>query len=438
MGIVKSKAFLVATVLFIIVVAVLCANVLKSNKLRERVRNAAAVQEEKKILQERLNNVTLGPKRAPMLACKEHAPCDFHTVHKENEAPGFYYNYYSSHANANDVIQPVPVLSTTVSYSSQWIRRLVASIDHPVAHLVIVHDVSKSALINANVTKAIDETLFQYRNRWGNGSSVKIIRHSPSRGCAAGFNEGLRRATPQRIFRAGYKRARAHFCVDQRGECPNEPAPWALILNDDVAFRPGDLARLSQGMHAHALNMPEAQHGFVTFKYTFTDRGTARSWVARPPFCAFAVTATTLEQVGLFDENFWPAYKEDNEYCIRLERIGINCIESDVIDNGVRLIHGDPSALEYLPGSTGTVGAQASRIIGETCGKRYIKRKWGALTHIPPTRLPYNQMSGNLFDWRLDKRRIERMVASKGVLEKCMGVKSPESCTDSALGKSVC
>jgi hypothetical protein len=289
---------------------------------------------------------------------------------------------------------------------------------------------------NAEVGRAIDEALLQYRGRWGNHASVEIIRRDHNRGCAAGFNAGLRHASPRRQYLTGFKHSRADYCVDKTEECSrNNSAPWALILNDDVAFRPGDLARLSAGMHAHAIHMPEAQHGFVTFKYTFTDRGTARSWEARPPFCAFAVTTAALELIGLFDENLWPAYKEDNEYCIRLGHIGIDCIESDVIDNGVRLIHGNEGFVGYQPGSA---GAGANRIVGDTCGARYIRKKWGALNHVPPTRQPFNTRSGALFDWKLDKHRLERMATARNALDRCLKSKQQEECTKSILTDSVC
>ena len=429
------------SILFICILALILAEFLfESSRARSHSRDKAAVEETKNVLQERLANISLGSEIAPQIKCIERASCSYLTVHKENTSPGFFYNYYY----INNIIEaksfkPVPILSTTVSYSSTWIRRLMASIDYPVTQIIIVHDMSKSVVANEKVRRGIDDSVTLYRSRWGNRTSIEIIQHNPSRGCSAGFNEGLRRAMPPRQFRSGFKRARADYCENEL--CPQDdsgPAPWALILNDDIAFRPGDLERLSKGMSAHVVQNPEAQHGFVSFKYTFTDTGTNRAWIARPPFCAFAVTATTLERVGLFDENFWPAYKEDNEYCIRLQHIGINCIESDVLDNGVRLIHGNVGDSLYVPGSSGALDAKALRVIGDTCGTRYIRSKWGALNHIPPTRAPYNGKFGTLYDWKLDKRRLNRMKDARDPMNKCLMIKDLEACVVQFLGTSVC
>jgi hypothetical protein len=89
-----------------------------------------------------------------------------------------------------------------------------------------------------------------------------------------------------------------------------QPAAWAAVMNDDIAFRPGDLARLSYGVTAHAAQFKEPKHGFLSFKYTFTDSAPRQDWVFRPPLSAFAMTSSALHKWGLFDENFWPAFKE--------------------------------------------------------------------------------------------------------------------------------
>jgi len=414
----------------------------KTARILLRSRDKAAVEEAENVLKQRLANISLSSRDAPRIDCIEQAPCDYLTIHKENTSPGLFYNYH--HVDSLDKIkssaaQPVPILSTTVSYSSTWIHRLMASIDYPVTKIIIVHDVSKSAEVNEKVRQGIDDSIVQYRSHWGNQTSIELIRHDPSRGCSAGFNEGLRHAMPRRKSRPGFKCSRADYCFEN-DLCPQDskPAPWALVLNDDIAFRPGDLERISKGMHAHVIHHPEVQHGFVSFKYTFTDLGSRRAWEARPPFCAFAMTATTLNQVGLFDENFWPAYKEDNEYCIRLQHVGIDCIESDVLDNGVRLIHGDSRDSTYKPGSSGALDAKALRIIGETCGTRYIRFKWGALNHIPPTRAPYGGTFGTLHDWKLDKRRLNRMRVARDSIAECLTTTNSKTCVAQFLGTAVC
>lgn len=180
----------------------------------------------------------------------------------------------------------------------------------------------------------------------------------------------LRYATPARRPRPGYEHSRASYRAEngrrnaaaaeqasalrRRKKQPlrllweqgaaESPAAWALVLNDDIAFRPEDLARLSRGMHAHSKQKPSARNGFISFKYTFTDAAKENNWIYRPPYSAFAMTAAALERFGLFDENMWPAFKEDDEFGTRMgrghdhETQGIeNPLDSDVIDQGVSL-----------------------------------------------------------------------------------------------------
>ena len=163
----------------------------------------------------------------------------------------------------------------------------------------------------------------------------------------------LRYATPAHRPRPGYKHSRASYRAEngrrnaaaaKQAKAAEGPAAWALVLNDDIAFRPGDLARLSRGVHAHSKQHPSARNGFISFKYTFTDAAKENNWIYRPPFSAFAMTAAALERFGLFDENMWPAFKEDDEFGTRMgkgrdhEAQGIeNPLDSDVIDQGVSL-----------------------------------------------------------------------------------------------------
>jgi hypothetical protein len=67
-----------------------------------------------------------------------------------------------------------------------------------------------------------------------------------------------------------------------------------------------------------------------------------------------------------------------------------NCMGADVIDQNVRLIHGNAHAKTYKSGqdSGGSLWAthRAVRLVGYTCGARYLSRKWGD-NWSPPDRL---------------------------------------------------
>jgi len=74
-----------------------------------------------------------------------------------------------------------------------------------------------------------------------------------------------------------------------------------LILNDDIYL----------GKHEQQLL------NFIdTNKYDFYE--SVAGW------CAFILPQKTYKQIGVFDENFYPAYCEDNDYSYRMKLSGLN------------------------------------------------------------------------------------------------------------------
>lgn len=71
--------------------------------------------------------------------------------------------------------------------------------------------------------------------------------------------------------------------------------PWAIILNDDVYW--------GQQREAVLEELMRSQEGFIASE---------RGW------CNFAIRRETWERVGKFDERFYPAYFEDNDYGYRM------------------------------------------------------------------------------------------------------------------------
>ena len=76
-------------------------------------------------------------------------------------------------------------------------------------------------------------------------------------------------------------------------------APWWMMVGYDLTFAPGDLDRLTTHMETI---------GGVGMLGTFS---------------AFALDRATLAAVGTFDENFHPAYYEDNDYDYRCRLKGV-------------------------------------------------------------------------------------------------------------------
>lgn len=76
-----------------------------------------------------------------------------------------------------------------------------------------------------------------------------------------------------------------------------------VIMNDDAYFidgaKPSDL--IAPLNHQTALTMPSKEIGFASF----------------------AISKYTISRIGYFDENFSPAYFEDNDYAYRIKMAGL-------------------------------------------------------------------------------------------------------------------
>jgi len=90
------------------------------------------------------------------------------------------------------------------------------------------------------------------------------------------------------------------------GIIANQSAPWWLIAGNDNYFHPGALATFAA----------EARQDAVILS------------AAIPAWTAFTIGDRVITKVGLFDDNFHPAYFEDNDYEIRVQRKGCEIVRS--------------------------------------------------------------------------------------------------------------
>lgn len=93
---------------------------------------------------------------------------------------------------------------------------------------------------------------------------------------------------------------------------------WVMVLSDDVRMPPGALARFAE------LSAPDR----IVL---------SSSW---PHWCAFTIGIDIVQTVGLFDENFYPAYFEDTDYERRLDDAGI------AVQFGPEVLHANSSTLK--------------------------------------------------------------------------------------------
>jgi GT2 family glycosyltransferase len=148
--------------------------------------------------------------------------------------------------------------------------------------------------------------------------------------------------------------------------------PWWLFVNDDIEFGKSDLARLEETI----------------------DPAAAGIWFMLG-MAAFAITRHTLNAVGMFDENFHPAYDEDLDFARRLDLVGLPRQEVGFTGThvGSATIMADP---------------RLRTINGFTHGQndRYYERKWGGTKLGGETFTTPFGRGGHMGEWQLEPERI--------------------------------
>ncbi len=142
--------------------------------------------------------------------------------------------------------------------------------------------------------------------------------------------------------------------VDLAGEC------HLILANDDVVFAPDTIVEL--------LRVAEAtpQAGIV-------------SAIEGQRFSLFYLRRNAFDQVGRFDEQFWPAYFEDNDYAYRLT---LADWQLAVAPTAVQ--HGGSSTIRRLEGQQ----ANAQHEYFRANEARYVA-KWGGSPHYERFVRPY-------------------------------------------------
>jgi hypothetical protein len=221
------------------------------------------------------------------------------------------------------------------------------SLDFPVARIVVVvQGQHRSALDQAAALEA------QARE------NVTVVYQPIQLGCAGGWNEAIRLAPS---------------------------APYWLLANNDVAFFPGQLRAVAEALARR-----------------YSTNSKAFTWKLFGATC-FAVTAPLVKAVGLFDENIFPAYYEDNDffgarlhaYCRRagLDR-GAVLIDETALGRPAGLVfrHGEQLTNESYVSGTALARRRGAEPRGPTLSfaslaarsstSLYFRRKWRAAAHL--------------------------------------------------------
>jgi len=165
----------------------------------------------------------------------------------------------------------LPLLGVPVLNRIDLLHRLLNSLDVPVAKLAIVDN---SPVAKGGGPSELHLGLLEIQQR-GHPliGAVEIARPFGNVGVAASWNHVLT-AFPD--------------------------APVTLLVNNDVCFPPGVLATALGQINAERPQVLPLMPG-------------------PHEFSAFLITALTWNRIGLFDEDFYPAYHEDLDYRDRLK-----------------------------------------------------------------------------------------------------------------------
>lgn len=225
----------------------------------------------------------------------------------------------------------IPCLIVPVLNRPELLDRMLASIDHPVEQVIIIDN---GACIDTSLG---GRSVMPFK--------VYVVRLPHNIGVAAGWNLGIQ-ASPL--------------------------SPYWFIVNSDIEFGAGDLARLEATVE------PRANAVYYMLGMT-----------------SFAVTPPALQVVGFFDAAITPAYNEDLDWQRRARLVGTKEIEVGFTGThvGSATIMADPVLRQYN-GRT------------HAANDRYYAEKWGGPKQGGETfTTPFNR-GGHIGDWRLDIQRL--------------------------------
>ena len=240
----------------------------------------------------------------------------------------------------------IPVLNR-----GDLLRRLVDSVDVDADILVIVNSIGA-------VDPSVEDAVGDLENKERPGVRVQVERIDGNLGVSGSWNRIMERFG---------------------GDC--------VISNSDIEFAPGVLR---EAMARIDLRRDIVMHHL---------------WAA----ACFYVTAECPAKLGWFDENFYPAYHEDQEMSLRSFAMGVRrTIVPGIAEGGI--VHGGSQARKSASATVQTYLGKAKAINGD-----YLKRRWGTLPPAgisqPEKKHPFDDPSHHPAEWTLDLD-VRRKVAA--------------------------
>ena len=175
---------------------------------------------------------------------------------------------------------------------------------------------------------------------------------------------------------------------------------FTLISNDDIILSPDtidhmvdsflELEQNSLTVMVTACNIKDQSNDANPFDILQLKSPEGRNFSENPDFSCFMVRPTIVKAVGWFDENFVPAYFEDNDYHRRILVSG-------------RKAYSDNNALMFHYGSqtqNANTSSPAVPPFAFEMNERYYVEKWGGTPGKEEFIYPYNDSKYKYSDWR--------------------------------------
>ena len=237
-------------------------------------------------------------------------------------------------------LKPIPVMGIPIVNGFHWIQRLIDSIDYPIDKVFIFDNNGRGELVEDLDNLAKKKHPFI--------KEIKVCHLPANIGVAGSWNMTIK--------------------------C-GMTSPYWIISNHDIAFTPGFL------------------ENFVSKAEEDDEVGIVHGGV-RGAWDLFLLKDWVVQECGLFDENFYPAYVEDCDYFIRTKLKGVKKAnadlhylhgEKDYETTGSQTWRQDPSLKDKL---------YHSRYVNEVS---YMYSKWGPEWHkgldwvdTNPYKYPFN------------------------------------------------
>jgi len=182
--------------------------------------------------------------------------------------------------------EAIPVLGIPIVNGFRWVDRLIKSIDYPIENVIIMN--------NGNDPKLEKDLDSLVKKGSPYVSSMKVVHFPSNMGVPFAWNFIIK-----------------SFLME----------PYWIISNHDVAFMPGLLEEMHYSALIDDVHLVHPNEGL--FKIGTYD--------------LFLITEKGVQEIGLFDENLYPAYGEDSDFIMRSENLN----SKKIMNLKNKYLHGD-------------------------------------------------------------------------------------------------